>query len=245
MNSAAQSRKHHLQALRRKLERSWELTTLRSESPRRVARYRRLYDWQVERLIRSYSDLREQPRYRPATEFFISDLYGPHDVSRRDQDLARALPKLIRMLPDQVINTLSLALDLHVITQELDVAMIEVLGEALDEPGELTSVVYAEGYRRCDNLAARSRQITLLVGLGRELDRVVKLPLVYPLLKITREPARLTGFGDLQSFLERGFVAFRKMHGAGDFLRTIELRETRILEQICAGDSVLLRSHTS
>ena len=156
-----------LQMLRRKLERSAELTAQRSASATLAARYRRLYSWQVERLIRTYSDLRRQPRYRPATEFFISDLYGPHDVSRRDQDLARALPKLIRMLPDQVIGTLFLALDLHVMTQELDAAMIESLGELLDEPGALNAAIYAEGYRRCDNHVERRRQISLLVQLGQ------------------------------------------------------------------------------
>ena len=39
----------------------------------------------------------------------------------------------------------------------------------------------------------------------------------------------------LQDFLERGFAAFRSMHGAAEFLRTIETRETQIMEAIVGG----------
>ncbi len=39
--------------------------------------------WQAERLARTYADLRVDPRYKPATEFFLSDLYGPKDFTER------------------------------------------------------------------------------------------------------------------------------------------------------------------
>ena len=47
-----------------------------------------------------------------------------------------------------------------------------------------------------------------------------------------RQPARLAGLSGLQDFLERGFAAFRSMGGAEEFLRTIDARETQIMEAI-------------
>jgi hypothetical protein len=40
----------------------------------------------------------------------------------------------------------------------------------------------------------------------------------------------------LHEFLERGFLAFRKMDGAAEFLTTIVSRETALMEAILAGD---------
>ena len=39
----------------------------------------------------------------------------------------------------------------------------------------------------------------------------------------------------MQRFLERGYTAFKHMRGAEGFLRTIEGRETKILDRIFMG----------
>ncbi|HEX5130330.1 MAG TPA: hypothetical protein VFV90_11320, partial [Usitatibacter sp.] len=54
-------------------------------------------------------------------------------------------------------------------------------------------------------------------------------------LKLMRTPAKLAGLQDLQDFLERGFTAFRAMGGAGDFLASIQARETEILNRLFSG----------
>ena len=41
----------------------------------------------------------------------------------------------------------------------------------------------------------------------------------------------LAGLGDLQTFLERGYGAFRTMKGAGEFLDTITSRELALLNE--------------
>ena len=53
---------------------------------------------------------------------------------------------------------------------------------------------------------------------------------------LMRHPARAAGLAVLQEFLERGFSAFRKMHGAGEFLATIDRRERALMDAIFAGD---------
>ena len=53
-----------------------------------------------------------------------------------------------------------------------------------------------------------------------------------------RQPARLSGLSALHDFLERGFVAFRKMGNATEFLSTIDTRERALMERLLAGDTV-------
>jgi hypothetical protein len=46
----------------------------------------------------------------------------------------------------------------------------------------------------------------------------------------------MAGFGDLQTFLEHGFAAFQRMgNAAGDFIATIERRETEFMDSTLAG----------
>src|SRR5207248_9290065 len=63
----------------------------------------RLGEWQSRRLRNTYADLAIDPRYMAAIAFFQNDLYGGADFSRRDADLARVVPKMVRMLPYKVI----------------------------------------------------------------------------------------------------------------------------------------------
>jgi hypothetical protein len=81
----------------------------------------------------------------------------------------------------------------------------------------------------------RRRQIKLIVDIGTALDAHVGKPLIRTALAMMRQPARLAGMSGLQDFLERGFAAFRAMHGAKEFLRTVETRETEIMEAIIGG----------
>ena len=42
----------------------------------------------------------------------------------------------------------------------------------------------------------------------------------------------------MHDFLERGFVAFRKMGDATEFLTTIDTRERALMEELLAGETV-------
>ena len=59
------------------------------------------------------------------------------------------------------------------------------------------------------------------------------------LLKMMRGPAQLAGLGELQSFLERGFTAFRSMDSARVFLDTIIERERALSRQLFGGGQSL------
>ncbi len=184
--------------------------------------------WQSERLSRTHADLLAQQRTRPAVRFFLSDLYAPRDFSRRDRDLERLAPILVRVLPSHVLHTLALALEMNVVTEQLDAGLAEQLAadDALTEP------LVAAGIRRVRDYRERRRQIDLIREVGEDLDEIVATPGVYPALRLAAKPAELAGLGELQGLLERGFRAFRHMRGAAGFLGTIVGRELEILGRL-------------
>jgi hypothetical protein len=192
-----------------------------------VARLRELQNWQAARLARTYQDFHDDPRYLPAVEFFLSDLYGPQEFGHRDRNLARAWRHLKRALPAAAMKVLGQAIEIDVLTLELDHAMVRTLGATA-----VTDATYAAAYRAVDDQASRTRQIDLIISVGEDLDRIVRRVWLGPLLKAAHVPAHAAGFGALQDFLERGYDAFRRMRGAERLLKVIRERETRFMQSM-------------
>jgi hypothetical protein len=95
----------------------------------------RLRGWQAARFERTYADLLASDRYRPAAEYFLSDLYGPKDFSERDEVLERLLPVITKILPASAIHTLGVGVELDLLSESLDCAMVHALlaaGQAAD-----------------------------------------------------------------------------------------------------------------
>jgi len=204
-------------------------------TPERVTRLRELRAWQAARLGRTYDDLLRDPRSADAVKFFLSDLYAPREHTRRDQDLMRASTRLKRTLPGPLLGILARVLELQVLTAQLDQAMVESLA-----PGPLSAASYAAAYRAVGQAEARKRQIDLVVGLGADLDRVVRHDWIAIALRAARLPAHLAGFGTLHDFLERGFGAFRRMPDARRLLNAVRDRESHLSAALLSGDDELL-----
>jgi hypothetical protein len=196
----------------------------------------RLRVWQSGRLARSFESLLRSERHRAAAEFFLSDLYGERDMSWRDRDLKRMLPTLARWLPTSMLETVGKALELDLVTQRLDLGMARALKRSQRANAEVDTASYAHAYRVSDIGSDRERQLELLMEVGRDLDAIVRKPLIFSILRLAKGPAHAAGLGNLQSFLERGFSAFRAMHGADEFLATIENGEREVMRRLRAGD---------
>ena len=193
----------------------------------------RLKEWQAARLAGTYADLLASPRHRPA-EFFLSDLYGPKDFRSRDEELARVVPIMVRVLPARALMTLLEAVKMDALSESLDTAMVVALrkigkSEAIDWPA------YVTAYRACGRRKDRELQITLVDRIGKTLDRLTRMPLIHFSLKLMSGPAHLAGLGDLHSFLQRGFDAFSFMKGADEFLAIVTERETTLRKEWFAG----------
>lgn len=196
-------------------------------------RLQELRAWQAARLARTYADLSLDQTAGDAVSFFLSDLYGPQDFTRRDQDMRRAWRLLKRALPPRMLEVLSMAMELDALSSELDLEMVERL-----PPGPVTAQAYAEAYRAVGRPEARRRQIGLIVDIGRALVRSIRAPLVGLALRAARGPANLAGLGVLQDFLERGFGAFQKLPHPTELLMTIERREMRLMQSLLAGGTI-------
>jgi hypothetical protein len=221
--------------LRLELDRNRALREERARDKAAEKGMQLLREWQVERLKRTHADLLASPRYQRAARFFLSDIYGPRDFAKRDESIERVYSSMVTVLPPAALHTIAVAVEVHVLSTELDRALWKVLTRDLKVADALTEAQYVEGFRRCANRDERLRQVTLIRQVGEDLDDIAHRPLLGRLLKMARGPAKLAGFGELQDFLERGFEAFRSMNGAGEFLDAIVTRESAIIERIYAG----------
>lgn len=191
--------------------------------------------WQGARLARQYADLHSDPLHAKAVDFFVQDLYGADEVTWRDRDLRRMLGHLRAWLPATLLATVADALTLDLVSHEFDLAMARALNDAKFKGARLHERAYAQAYRTVGDRGGREHQIELLLKVGRNLDRIVRRPLIHRLLRIARGPARATGLDYLQSFLERGFEAFGAMGGAEHFLARIESGEREVMTRLFAG----------
>lgn len=220
----------YAESMHRDLQYLKELRGSKEENPERLTE---LKHWQSRRLAATYADIAAQPRYRAATDFFLSDLYGPKDFSARDKEMLRILPVMMRMLPASAVETAALAIELEALSEDLDHRLAKVL-----PAGPIDGDRYARAYRESSPRAKRERQIELIGEVGHRLDALTTKPFVFRTLKLMRRPAQLAGLADLQEFLERGFDSFREMHGADGFLALVQERETALLERLFSGGSI-------
>ena len=199
--------------------------------PERLAALERLQRWQVDRLRRTYEDYHAQARYKDALDFFMQDLYGPHDFRERDRDMRKVLQTWYRLLPERAMEAVSRALELEALSQALDLDVADALGSQL-----ITQSTYAQAYRTANRRHDRQRQIWLIMSAGRSLDELIHHKWIAAALRLARRPARVAGVLSLHAFLERGYAAFAKMRDAEDLLRIIEQRETAIMRNLFDGN---------
>lgn len=196
-----------------------------------------LREWQSQRLARTHADLLADPRFHDTALFFLAELYGAKDTVKRDADIARVVPTVAKLLPVSGLETVADAIELDTLSEILDAEMVGAVGERI---ATLDARAYGEAYRRVGRRDDRQHQIDLIEHLGHALDHLTHHSFAGTALTMMRRPARLAGFGDLQTFLETGYRAFRKMGGADDFLRLIVSRERAVMEGLFAGDDDIL-----
>ncbi len=191
--------------------------------------------WQGERLARTHFDLVFEPRFSAAAKFFLGDLYGPTDIGAHIDDIRRVVPVMVRTLPASGLATVARAVELNALSEDLDGAMVEAIGEAADR---LDNATYAAAYAEVGRRDDRRRQLDLIAECGAALDRLTHVRFIGAALKLMHKPAHLAGLGELQEFLERGYEAFGKMRGgAGEFISIVVTRERALSEALINGEA--------
>jgi len=192
----------------------------RARDPALAARVREVKHFQHARFQDTYADLLASKRYGRVAGFFLEDLYGPSDFSKRDAQFARVVPGLVRLFPKEVVHTVQTLGELHALSEELDTAMGSVVPD-----GPLDAAAYKRAWQTVGRSADREAQIMLMRSVGDALDAYTRNPLLRHSLRLMRTPARMAGLAELQGFLETGFDTFREMKGATEFLDTVVQRE--------------------
>ncbi len=195
-----------------------------------------LRHWQAQRLEHSFRDFLHDPERHKAAMFFLTDLYGDHDFSRRDANVAKVLPMMQRLLPAAVLGTVADGIELGAVTHALDLRMAEALQRIAPMRKTLDSALYAKAYRDVGRERLRVHQIDLIASVGVGLARAVRTPGVWMLLRLSRGPAKASGLGELQGFLERGFAAFSALGDGRAFVADIEAEERETSRKLFEGD---------
>ncbi|MBN1378606.1 MAG: hypothetical protein JXA04_05170 [Gammaproteobacteria bacterium] len=183
-------------------------------------------------VMRVFADLACQDRYRKAVRFLADDLLGGNQLSKRGNELMRAKKPMVKMLPDALLGTVARSVEFTAATLELECALAKYLQKEKYVANELTDTSYLAAVRAAIPREWLETQSALVVMIGEEIESVVHRPFIATALKMCRTPAYLMGLGDLQDFLERGFNAFRDMHGSSEFIALFSQREKTIIEQI-------------
>ena len=199
-----------------------------------MARVQAIKHYQQRRFSHTYADLLAAPRYAAVARFFLDELYGPHDFTERDAQLARIVPALVRLFPQAMVDAVGTLVQLHALSEVLDSRM----GSNLDGV-DVDASRYIEAWCATGMVESRERQIALTLEVGTALDALTGKPLLRNSLRLMRRPAHAAGLGALQTFLEAGFDTFKAMGGAQEFLSLIESREHRLADALfAAGDRV-------
>ena len=188
---------------------------------------RKLQTWQTNRLLATHDDLWNSKRFRPPMQFFADEIYGPKDFSERDIELARAVPKMAKVLPEKGLQSLQTAIRLNSLSLELDLALVQKMGnDAIDRNS------YFECYCQSGSHSQREEQILLLEHLSFDLPKVVKTPGISVILRLSRKPAKLAGVEVLHAFLENGFNSFKKVGDVNDFINPVINRERAMMNAL-------------
>lgn len=215
-SSTAQSILHLLQSVQEQRSQRQRVKGL-SEAVDSIKAY------QQQRFSHTYADLLASARYGAAARFFLEELYGPVDFSERDHQFARVIPTLVKLFPQDIVNTVHHLAELHALSESLDTAMGEAHG-----PGQVDARSYARAWQSTGRAADREIQVALTVQLGSALDRLTRKPLLRHTLRMMRGPAGMAGLQQLQALLEAGFDSFGAMGGAGEFISTVAQRESAL-----------------
>ncbi len=203
----------------------------RSGVPGLDAKVVALKEFQQRRFAHTYADLLGSPRHGPAARFFLDELYGPNDFTRRDAEFARVVPALVKLFPEGLVATVADVTELHALSESLDTAMAMHLRGA-----GLGAVDYARAWQSVGRAADRQGQIALMVSVAERLDRFTRKPLLRHGLHLMRGPARVAGLAELHRFLEAGFDTFRAMGGAHEFIAIVQSREEALAASLFSAD---------
>ncbi|KQT09267.1 FFLEELY motif protein [Ramlibacter sp. Leaf400] len=196
---------------------------------------------QSHRFAGTYADLLAGGPFEPATRFFLEELYGNKDYTRRDEQFSRIAVAIEKLFPAHVAGTAAAMAQLHALTEDLDMQMARLWRQQADAQAPLARR-YVLAWQALGRRDERERQLASVLALGQELARLTRMPGLRTMLRMMRGPAAAAGLGDLQHFLEEGFDTFagmaRRAGTVEQFLQTVQQREHQLFSLLYGRDLV-------
>jgi hypothetical protein len=186
---------------------------------------------QCHRFRCTYRDILQPGDMQPPADFFLTELYGDHDFSRRDAQFARITDSLERLFPASVHSVTLALVKLHAVSEQLDLAMARSLIHTphFSKSQLINTQTYITAWQTVGHQSAREEQLRLVDQLGSGLAKLTQTPGLRTMLKMMRKPALVAGLSELQGFLESGFDTFSQLQrsatGVTKFLSLIQTRE--------------------
>ena len=193
--------------------------------------YEAFVDWQIRYMSSFFDDLRVSPDCDAAIDFFISDMTGI-GISKRDEDFARVVHIMVRMLPERALVTLAEAMEVNARALEINIAICRDLARQPVEFANLNERDYCVACRRCSTLPEAMELVGMMHDVGHSLDHLIRIPLMGATLRAMRWPARMAGFGSLQEFLETGYRRFHEIEEPGRFLDNLATRVGEVFQRV-------------
>jgi hypothetical protein len=215
------------------------ITTLRRGEGRSAEFLRLKSDvklFQNRRLENTYQDLLDEPGMRLACRFFLDQLYCTHDVSLRDHQVERVLPKLQKLLPGGAVDTVRKVIYMDYLAESMDDEISSLINaEEWFSDVSLQEKLYIEAFARQGQFALREKQIFLVQEVGESLRKLVRLPFLATMMRMTRGAAQKADLEDFHNFLSLGLQAFSALDKPTLFFQIIQEREMSILVGIRQG----------
>ncbi len=200
-------------------------------NPELLDKYRHFVVWQLDYMLPFYEDLRASADYAAAVDFVVSDLTGI-GVSQRDHDIARIVPVMSKLLPENALRAVASAMQLNARVLGINLSICRALYEDRSVDAVISECDYCLACRQATQLDEFFDLIHLTEDVGRSLDHVIRIPMIGLTLKAMRRPARLAGFAALQTFLENGYTTFVALEDVDQFLKNISLRMNEVFTWI-------------
>ena len=195
-----------------------------------------LKQFQNKRLACTHQDLLEDESTRSASLFFLEELYADRDFTLRDQQVGRVLPKLEKYLPNAMAHVVGEVIAMDYLAEQMDVSMaLFIKGIGGIDDNLLDVRTYLQAYRALGHHELRRRQVHMVKAVGRSLVKLMRVPMLGALLKMTEGKAHRAGLGEFHQFLAKGVAAFRTLDDPERYFTTLVDREMAIHEAIVSG----------
>ena len=226
-------------ALREQISAANRLHRRYLDDPEFFRLYERFIEVQRAYFLPQYDDLRDRPGYDAAIDFIVSDLLGT-GTANRDHDLERVAGIMSRALPTRALEAMTRAMELSARVLAVNVDIATFLADRLSAGDGISERDYCLATRQATTFAEFETLIDMCRQAGMALDRVAHLPLIRGIAHSMRIPARLAGFGDLQTFFETGLDTFLGVDGVQEFLDVMDERMTEVFHRVLVEDPELL-----